>query len=355
MIVTILCAVAGVVTPLGLYDTLQPEGKQTATFTYVRDNSPFGITTPPRSNLSFSRICSNGVGLFQGPAPCPYSNTQVVFSWNGSAYEWDLPYGYNTTIPTTLRNIFTSGTLGATTISSYFDIEWRRYNFQHDKVKNNGSTLLVGDYRPITSLILENSRIAIEGLVVDSENGGIGFRNHTLPTGFKHGASWNEDLLFVEPESRCVPNNLSIEFIMRTNSSYSFTNISLVDEGGFFELNSTYPLYDHDNAQNDPDLRGRAYKAAWLNNAYSMAFFNVTSVNDNRTGHKAFDYLNSYSGKRFLLTPSSYTNYASLLVSNYFGFYIPSTGRYPNPWGISSTDWSNTGMLQVRRLVLIFY
>src|SRR5437764_13557078 len=68
-----LIAIAGVVTPLGLYDALGPANSVAAPFSYAKDASPFGTATPLRSNLSFSRKCSSGHGLLQGPAHCPYS------------------------------------------------------------------------------------------------------------------------------------------------------------------------------------------------------------------------------------------------------------------------------------------
>ncbi|KAF2123035.1 hypothetical protein BDV96DRAFT_681620 [Lophiotrema nucula] len=345
-IVAILCAIAGVVTPLGLYDALESTGSRTATFAYVKDSSPFGLGTLPRSVLPFSRTCSNGHGIAgQGPVPCPYSDTNIVLSWNGSTYSYELPYGYNTTVSNTLKDIFSSGTNGRKeTVSSYFDIEWRLYNFQNDEKKNNGSTLLIGDYHPVTSVIQDNHPRVVEGLVVDAQTGGIGFRNHTIPLGLSHGALWTEDLLFIEPDTGCVNNNLSIEFTVDSaNTSYEFNNFVLVDEGGFYDLNTTYPEYDHDNAQNNPGMQARAYKAAWLNNAWSMAFFNVTNINEPESGRSSFEYIDSAPGKRFELAKGDMTNYAALLLSRTFGNYIPKNNgivSWSNPFNITSANFA---------------
>jgi len=344
-LVALLCAIAGVITPLGLYDAMEPSSWRVLPFTYIKDTTPFGAATPSRSTFAFSRTCSQGHGLaFQGPAPCPYSGTIVVYSWNGTTFSYEMPYGYNTTIPDILRDIFSSGTSRSKgTISNYFDIEWRSYSFQQDKLKNNGSTLLVGEYRPVTSIIFEETPQIVEGLIVDTKSGGIGFRNHTIPTGLKHGASWAEELLFVGPDTQCVNTNLSIEFTVTSgNDSRKYDNFFLVDEGGFHALNTRYPVYDHENAQNNPDIRARAYKAAWLNNVWSMAFFNVTNVNDEDTGDTAFRYIDSFPGKKFALGSGSYTNYASQFLSRTFGYYIPRNDgirNYSNPFNVTAADF----------------
>jgi len=59
----IITGIAGIVTPLGLYQALLPDQQIQVTFKYLADNSPFGYGTPPRSNLSFGRQCSHGSGL----------------------------------------------------------------------------------------------------------------------------------------------------------------------------------------------------------------------------------------------------------------------------------------------------
>ncbi|RFU25159.1 hypothetical protein B7463_g11181, partial [Scytalidium lignicola] len=302
-IIAALCAIAGIVTPLGLYSAFEYADSKTQPFTYVRDSSPYGVATPPRSTLPFSRTCSQMHGIFlQGPAPCPYSGTTVILSWNGSNYTYEMPYGYNTSVPQIVHDIYSSGTQDRqTSVSNFFDIQWRQWTLRRDEMKNNGSAFLVADYRPIESVILDNTIKPIEGLVVDTINGGIGFRNHTLPAGMKHGATWTEDLLFTEPQSSCVNLNLTMDFTVNINTTEenALSELNLVDRGAFYALNITYPYYDHDNAQNNPDLQGRAYKAAYLNNANSMAFLNVTNPNDSQYGNVSFSYINSYYGKKF--------------------------------------------------------
>jgi hypothetical protein len=345
-----LIAIAGVVTPLGLYDALGPSKSVVAPFTYIKDSSPFGAATPPRSNLSFARICSYGHGFFQqGPAPCPYSDTIVIISSNNITVTYDLPFGYNTSVPQIVRDIYSSGTAGmATTISNYFDIEWRQYTTTTENGVNNGSAFLVGAYRPIGTMILNDAVELIEGLVVDAKAGGLGFRNHTIPAGFQHGATWEEDLLFIEPETSCVNTNLTLDFTVSDNENASapISELLLTDRGGFVNLSHTFPEYDRDDPQKNPDLQGRAYKAAWLNNAWSMLFLNVTNDNNSTYGTRAFSYLNSSLGKTFPMPFNSVNGlFDALSTSGDWGNYL--FGGFPPPTGsfnVTSDNFTSIGM-----------
>jgi hypothetical protein len=113
-------------------------------------------------------------------------------------------------------------------------------------------------------LILNNATQAVEGLVVDTQKGGIGFRNHTAPINLPHGATWSEDLLFVEPGTSCVNLNFTLDFQVSVNDNASsiVDVVYLTDRGGFVNLNHTYPFYDRSDSQRNPDLPGKAYKVA---------------------------------------------------------------------------------------------
>lgn len=116
-----------------------------------------------------------------------------------------------------------------------------------------------------------------------------------------------EDLLFLEPETVCVDTNLTLDLTM--TSGLESTNLAmdsyvLTDCGGFSNLVQSYPEVDLTDAQaNNPDLYGRAYKSARLNNDYTAAYLNVTSINGNSSdvSTKAFSHLDSYLGKSFLM------------------------------------------------------
>lgn len=351
-----LIAIAGVVTPLGLYDTLEPSGSARPSFIYVNDCSSFGIATPPRSNLSFSRTCSTGHDLLHAPASCPYSGNNVIVYLNGTTYGWDILGGYSTAVASIVREIYSSGTQGIhTTISNYFDIQWRMYSLTIDEYKDNGTASLIGFYQFIDSIVLSNTTMPVEGLIVDAEVGGIGFRNHTLPKGLDNGATWSEDLLFIGPETSCVDTNLTFDFTVNSNANQSgqLSELWLTDRGGFVSLNHTYPYYDHVNAQANPDLQQRAYKAAWLNNVWTMVYLNVTNPNDSIYGKRSFSYLNSAYGKRFELPHTCTTSFNGLSIGYDFGRYLfdqpiddmDGVGTsYSNPFHITSdnfTDISN--------------
>ncbi|OAQ60042.2 hypothetical protein VFPPC_16830 [Pochonia chlamydosporia 170] len=343
----ILISVASVVTPFGLYEELVPGGSVDVEFEYVKDTSPMGYGTPQRSPLGFSRKC----GAFS-PVACPGSNTVVITSKKGSSIISDLPYGYNTSIPQSLVDLYSSGTSGnGTTVSNLFDIEWRNYHSEQERQINNGSRFLVGSFRHLQTMLLNDAVEPVEGLLVDTKNGGVGFRHHTLPKEVKHGVEWTEDLLFIEPETECVNTNLTLDFtigsILKNPASRERTPIEslvLTDRGGFVNLNKTLPYYDRSNMQLNPDLRGRAYMAAWATNALTMHYFNVSNPNPD-----AFSYMNSAIGKSFQLSSRNADYFFDALTTSTrwdrflnFGLFTNSSSYKPppNPFQINSGNFS---------------
>jgi hypothetical protein len=361
-LMTGVIVITGVVTPLGLYDALEAGSNVQTPFQYLPDLSSFGLGTPPRSNYSFTRLCYTSYVYVQPPWPCPFTDTEVVTTSDANGtVDYEFPYGYNLDIPDRLINTYSSGTEDNTTVSNFFDIQWRQY-FTTSKPNgpnvigyNNGSTYLVGSFRNMESIVLSNAYQPVEGLIVDTINGGIGFRNHTVPTRFQYGVTWDEDLLFIEPETVCVDTNLTIDFQISNspNSTTIVENLVLTDRGGFANLIRSWPEVDLSNPQNDSDLYGRAYKAAWLNNVYTMLYYNVTTDNNATTGEKAFAYLDSFVGKTYELQPSASTSiYNSLMISDTFGDYLniedlagtssigispADSGPATNPFGVNST------------------
>jgi hypothetical protein len=77
----------------------------------------------------------------------------------------------------------------------------------------NNSAYTVGKVATLQSLILNNEIGLVEGLVLDTINGGVGFRNHTVvPADVGLGLEWQEDILWIELVTECVDSNLTIEF-----------------------------------------------------------------------------------------------------------------------------------------------
>lgn len=378
----LLASISSIVTPLGLYQTILPSGKTTQpSFHYIADPSDFGVGTVPRSNLQFSRICGGWL-----PVECPnsFSNVTTVINDTGE-YSWT--YSYDSRVPQYVMDAFESGLATMNrSVSSIFDIQprsytWGEINNSPDGIQpDNNSSYPVSSFRQISTMTTENKFLAIEGLIVDMVNGGIGFRNHSAPPVTPFGSTWSEDLLFIEPESVCVDLNITIDFMLPLYSSQgtSVWNLVLTDRGGFVNLNHTYPTWESwADRQNQPDLYLRAYRAGWLNNAYSMAFMNITSIhNDSDPGSEPFEYVTSSLGQTFPLAYPDGTGAALyittpdlLTTTSLFGGYLYGLDQgvsgvnttsftnssenvttssypplYPNPWGINESIWSDVGL-----------
>jgi len=82
-------------------------------------------------------------------------------------------------------------------------------------------------------LLLDDAQEAVEGLIVDTNTGGIGFWNHTVPFTLKFGSVWSEDISFILLETECVDTNLT-EFSIPSDRLYGgVADIALTDRGGF--------------------------------------------------------------------------------------------------------------------------
>ncbi|CAM1505694.1 Fc.00g113310.m01.CDS01 [Cosmosporella sp. VM-42] len=357
-LISFLISIAGIVTPLGLYERDEPDSETTAaTFEYVPDSSGFFSGTSPRNDMPFTRTCSL---LGSCLAPCPYTSDVLIIESNGLSANCSTPYETNATIPNILHEIYGSGTsTRKTTLSNYFDMEWRQLTTQYNRYLNNGTPVAAGTFRLLQTFALDDAVRPVEGLVVDGTNGGIGLRNHTLPKGRSRGVTWSEDLLFLEPEVECVNHNLTIDFQISTSGSQTTGSLAVVklwltDRGGFVNLNKTSPINDQRNGINEPDLKMRAYQGAWFSNAASMVFFNITDPYDNRTGTKSFQRLDSKADKTFKVPnpETSDSNYQSLDFLQNFGYHIGVTATsnegeelYDNPHNVSYREYEAAKML----------
>jgi hypothetical protein len=360
--VAVIIAVAGIVTPIGLDDVPQLGSQRTVQFAYAADPSSFGLATTIRHrNANFSRSCNSDHGFFQGPAPCPYSDTVVMISRNliTDSTNYYMPYGYNITIPTVLQDVYSSGTRGRPgTVANFFDIEWRQISTDQDQYWQEGSPYDTGVYRQVQSLIQEDAVKVVEGLVVDAKSGGIGFRNHTLPINVGQGAVWVEDLLFIQPETECVTLNLTMDFDVPQNSSELLIGTSypayLTDQGAFLHLLHDRPDYDHSNPQQNPDLRRRTARAAWSNNAYTMFVLGLAKPGSSPyPTNDSSPFNSSFIGKRYPI-PVSYTSASKNAVgsSQHFGSYFGTSlfgptntadFTYPNEFNITTMNFTTIG------------
>ena len=263
--------IASIVTPLGLYDVVAPsDDPSVRPFAYVRDNSAFGYGTPPRSSAPFVRVCGTNI-------PCPGQTLNKVCNDEDTVC---LNVTYDPIVPTAMRNLFNDGAQDINpTVSGLFDIQWRSYSNWSDGFSSL-EWYQRQEFRELANLVLDNKLEAVEGLVVDMVEGGIGFRNHTAPNATQYGTTWSEDLLFVEPESVCVNLNVTIDFRIinyNANAQAGYQDIYITDKGGLSGLSRLPPQFPSvPNGQGDPFLRQRATAAGWYNNFLTLAFYNAT-------------------------------------------------------------------------------
>ncbi|KAL4874909.1 hypothetical protein BJY04DRAFT_233158 [Aspergillus karnatakaensis] len=328
-------SVASICSPLGLYTSIEPAGSATnRAFQYVADNSAFGYGTPLRGPGQFTRFC----GL---NAPCPGTTINKTCERQGLAEVCNNTV-YESRIPDDLMRLFNDGVAGfSPTVSSIFDIQYRMY--RNSTAPNSLLPWYTKpDYRTMSVQILEEKVKLVEGLITDFENGGIGFRNHTAPGEFaKYGTTWKEDILFIEPKTQCVPLNLSIGVVTPPwNFNGRFLdNVSLVDEGGFSNLARIPPEFPESviNGQ-EFDLKDRAFKAAWLNNYYTMLFLNVTDPLNEDIGR-----VDSTEGQKFELGDGASNNFtiafSGIQTNINYGAYLhltTSRNRTYNPHNVTA-------------------
>ncbi|KAI4188577.1 MAG: hypothetical protein L6R41_002045 [Letrouitia leprolyta] len=94
---------------------------------------------------------------------------------------------FNTSTTQNLADILSSGTKSST-LSGAFDIQFRSWAVDIETYRISGIPMVdrglpysIGAYRPLNSVLLHNTTEALEGVLVDTVNGGVGYRNHTLP------------------------------------------------------------------------------------------------------------------------------------------------------------------------------
>lgn len=339
----VLTAVAAVVTPLGLYQDIVPRAQKSAQFHYIEDTSVFGKNTPPRdADTRFSRLC----GGF-APIVCPNSQGNLTAYTNATGQFVDVEQ-YNTDIPQRVTEAFQSGLSDMeASVSSIFDIE-SRYTTSSQTIDrknaiNHGKGYPLSQLRPIRSLIADRGYQLVEGLVVDLEAGGIGFRNHSAPPWQLWGSEWTEDLLFIEPETQCVNLNLTLDYDVPTsaNDPGGLENLVLTDQGGFANLPTNFsPLEGTTtHSQSDPELVQRAFTAAWVNNLMSMIFLNITSPgNYGQSGEGVLTSADSYPGRTFPLMRNGTTEHSFGFISN---TGLQSSGLYGGY--LEGTDYVFTG------------
>ncbi len=351
-----LISVAAIVTPLGLYQTVEPGSKESELFRFLKDDSPFGLGTPDRMTGPFTRSC----GLTDA---CPGSWKNETCVQQGLLQNCsDVVYGRS--IPDIWMSTFREGANQvAQSVSSIFDVQWRTQVNATDSFGDLGWYLKSG-YRQVGVLVLDPTIQLVDGLIVDAQTGGIGFRNHTVPDPVhEYGSTWSEDILFVEPEAQCVDLNVTFDFSLSQNNTSRLAprGLSLTDHGGFSQLSRTSPnlsIPKDGNGQGLLDLRERAYKAAWANNFLTLVYFNKTDPDtDNITRWDVTPGMAFHSSNSSDAIANDTANagnfiiqYQAIRSSLSFGDYLmlPATPASQNksvstgnPFGISIQDFDH--------------
>jgi hypothetical protein len=288
MVILAVVSIASIVTPLGLYDAIAAEKTLTSeSFTYLPDESSFGYGTPPKSTAPFTRTC--GV-----EAACPGQTLNQTCN----RARTNCTVSYDSLIPSSLRELYGNGSLEiGPSVSSLFDIQWRSYTNVTDPDSDIGWTLKPY-FRELSNLILDEKIEPVEGLIVDMVAGGIGFRKHTAPRAtLQYGATWSEDILFIEPETQCVDLNITLDYSITTilGVASGYESVVLTDQGGLSSLSHIQPEFPGPiNGQGDLQLKQRAKAAAWLNNFMTLVYYNATGPDP-----KSIGQLNVTEGAKF--------------------------------------------------------
>ncbi|EER37428.1 predicted protein [Histoplasma capsulatum H143] len=329
-----LVAITSIVTPLGLYESIEPSGdKENTPFRYIKDTSAFGYGTPPRPDGFFSRYCGTTY-------TCPGSTVERKCEKIGLLE--NCTSNIQTALPESFITPFRDGaTKFSPSVSSIFDIQWRTYiNNADDPSKG---IFVKPAYRQLATLLLEDKILPVEGLVVDMKTGGLGFRAHTVPQHrYEFGSRWNEDILFIEPETQCVDLNFTLDFVLPRDVSTSdqyVEDLKIVDHGGFSGLHDyAAPSLERisSNGQVDLNLKDRAMSAGWFNNFLTTVFYNVTDPDMRNIKRLDVSEGDTFPLPSFSKNTTFRVGYDVLRSSMEFGEYLNLTGKS----GMNGTKWS---------------
>jgi hypothetical protein len=347
-----LIATAGVLTPIGLGEGVSEGPLVNATFDYAIDPTVFGKGTPLRQDYHISRVCGRG----QLPCPGVNPNDTIVlpgFSDQIKAYQSYTASGINSRdtlalpdavkmyqiyVAENITECFGSGTNATGDLRmNPFEIQFRQY-WTGKRTSNETKRLnTTGDYSILESLVLLEKLEAREGVIVDAVNGGIGFRNHTVPVKpqMNYGATWTEDLLWIEPVSVCVDTNWTMmtqpQLSPFAEAEHSTTTETVLVYRGDMKPSSRTqaPSLDTVESQFEPALEGRAVHAAEI---FASSFFRIFSPYLSQNGSRVEYTTNSSRDSLQLTLPAGresnglflgYLSYYKSLMDNQNQYEVP--------------------------------
>ncbi|CAO3690075.1 unnamed protein product [Umbelopsis ramanniana] len=258
----IIITIAGIITPLGLYDTTSTSS-QTMALNTLTDTGPLSTLYTDREGYQESRMCSNGITSLVCPGSSYYTTS------NGTVT-------FNTTVPNNIMEKFTSynGGIGP------MDIQFRIYETGINTGANGGNGYTQGVYRVDESIITSTKLFASQNLIIDkSETPGVGILNVTVPF-FQSGGNWNQQILWLEPVTECVDLNVTYDFTLQDASPSSPTlqlsNYAITDRGGFANYNANHYQPNQPTDRN-VNLQTHAYQAANYALRTGLVAFNISS------------------------------------------------------------------------------
>lgn len=211
-----------------------------------------------------------------------------------------MNYTLNATVPVSYYNLapsispilvdrYQSGTVSASpSLSNFFDVQYRQWSLWSNITVKENSTLLTRAYKWLATTVMNNKYGLFEGIIADTKSGGVGFRNHFVPSfTLQYGFEWEEDILWMELVTECVDSNLTSRFTGTLGALRGNQSGDVIDRGGFaniarLALNPEDPSLLPDG-QRHHMLYERAYLMAWYTNVQAMLFLNITDPGTNRS------------------------------------------------------------------------
>jgi hypothetical protein len=261
----------------------------TAKFEYAVDPTPFGSETPPRDLYTLSRICRGG------HIPCPGVNPSDFVIIQDQYNPWNETL-FDTYVLPNITDCFVSGFKSVGDLrTSPFEIQFRQYQTYEDSEFVQGSGHLkeskivnsTAIFTTVENLVLLDRIVVREGIIADLVNGGVGFRNHTVPTKprMKHGAQWTENILWLEPVTTCIDTNWSVGQKQRSQPVSTYhplwaTDLWLVNRGGGI-VPTQIPERKLSNppSQSNPELYSRVHLAGSIFNYRLSELLHLSSSN----------------------------------------------------------------------------
>ncbi|KAJ2958317.1 hypothetical protein NQZ79_g6085 [Umbelopsis isabellina] len=307
-IIMILVTITGVITPLGLIPVVS-QVPVDLSLHLLPDLQPLSLAITNRSLYVEERQCLSTLQL--SVAACPGRTLTNVTGQ--PILQTDL------TIPQNISDTFTS-----TNHTSPFDLQYRRYIMSTNDM-NSTHLHPVPDITISDSVLLSNSLFAVEGLIIDTtESPGVGIGNLQVPY-LPHGATWSQEMLWIEPETACVDLGFTVNFKLPDTAFIgrfdSNKNISLTDQGGFSKFNFSSPDYGWNGQQ--ITMEDRAHRLAFLSNKYIMEEYNISTKT-------------SYVGKNWPI--SSQSSMTPMQIGSFDPSFISSLLPYNSTYAMNSSD-----------------